>query len=249
MSRLYFFVLLALLVSPELSAQPSSLSSPQLKDQQCVPAGPRVALTFDDGPFPGSTTKILSDLDAAGARGTFFLVGKNAANYPSLVREIARAGSEIGVHTQNHANLARASARRQESEIEQGWSSIEKADPGLTLRLWRAPYGAWPVRSIAAVLAHHLTRAAWTIDTDDWQRPSLAVWRSRILGRLNGHRSGEIVLMHEFAKDTLTGLPDLLLTLRTRGYNMVSVSGLAAPTCHNKEKHEVVVVASSSGPQ
>ena len=249
MSRLCFFVLLTLFASSDLAAHPYQSSIPQLDNQQCVPKGPRVALTFDDGPLPGSTTKILSDLNAAGAQGTFFLVGRNAANYQSLVRAIESAGSEVGVHTQNHANLARVSPARRESEIEQGWSSIEKADPGLVLSLWRAPFGAWPIHSITAVIAHHLRPVAWTIDTDDWQRPSLAVWRARILGRLNGHRSGDIVLMHEFAKDTITGLPDLLLTLRIRGYNMVNVSRLTAPTCHDKEKREIGVVAPNSGPQ
>jgi hypothetical protein len=85
---------------PLLAAHGDTLRSPQ------PPPGKRIALTFDDGPDPTWTPRILDVLTAEGVRGTFFMVGSQAAQHPGVVREVVRAGGEIGNHTFTHTSLS-----------------------------------------------------------------------------------------------------------------------------------------------
>lgn len=205
-----------------------ALQSAPVHARPCVPAGPRVALTFDDGPFAGRTDQILEVLAAHDARATFFMVGQRVATHPQVAWRVWEQGHELAVHSWSHKDLARSSAATRQSEIDRGHAALVRAVPGARIAWWRAPYGSAPHLGVAAARAHGMEHRLWDIDTLDWQGAGPQVLLGRILSSLS---PGDVVLMHDHGRGTLGMLDELLTTLAARGYQAVQVSELKAPTC------------------
>ena len=218
MRRLITVMALLLVVSAGLHAQPRT----------CIPPGPRVALTFDDGPWPGRTVPILDLLAQHGAVATFFLVGQQVARDPGMARQIWEQGHELGVHTWSHKDMARVSLATRQSEISRGHAAIAQAVPEAVVAWWRAPYGSAPQRGVAIARTYGMEHVLWDVDSLDWQGGSAEVLLHRILGQVH---DGSVVLMHEHGRHTVEMLDRLLSALTERGYQMVQVSELAVPTC------------------
>src|SRR6266850_4703054 len=121
-------------VAPSDAPQKASYSS-------CRVDGPYIAMTFDDGPHPVLTPRLLDVLKARGIKATFFLIGQNAAEYPDIVRRIAAEGHEIGNHTWNHPQLTKLSPAALREEIDRTSSTIAEII-GKPLLVMRPPYGA-----------------------------------------------------------------------------------------------------------
>jgi peptidoglycan/xylan/chitin deacetylase (PgdA/CDA1 family) len=121
-------------VAPSDAPQKASYSS-------CRVDGPYIAMTFDDGPHPVLTPRLLDVLKARGIRATFFLIGENAAEYPDIVRRIAAEGHEIGNHTWNHPQLTKLNPAALREEINRTSSTIAEII-GKPLLVMRPPYGA-----------------------------------------------------------------------------------------------------------
>ncbi|GAB3908043.1 hypothetical protein GCM10029964_107180 [Kibdelosporangium lantanae] len=136
-----------------------------------------VALTFDDGPDPEWTPKVLAVLDEYHVHATFFVTGANAARYPDLVREILRRGHEVGNHTTTHADVRDLGATATTMEL-RGTDLALAGAAGVTTSLFRPPYSATPAsvddlawRADQAVGATGRLVVLSDVDSEDWRRP------------------------------------------------------------------------------
>jgi peptidoglycan-N-acetylglucosamine deacetylase len=181
-------------------------------------AGPAgvVYLTFDDGPTPAWTPQILQLLARHQARATFFVLGRNAAAYPELVRQEHAAGHGVGNHTWSHRRLTDLRGRR-EAEVEETSAAIGRAT-GAPVRCLRPPYATVDGASADLARAHGLRLVLWDVDSNDWRRPGVAAIAGRVLGRV---RSGDVVLLHDGGGDrtqTVAALEQVLASLSARGF-------------------------------
>ncbi len=184
-----------------------------------------VAITFDDGPLPPYTNRILDTLAAECVKVTYFLVGRQAAAHPDLVRRIYNAGHVIGTHSQNHPlTFDQMALSRVEREVDGGIASVRTAagDPRAVAPFFRIP-GLLRNRQVESYLASK-SIAVWSADevADDWFRQASAkdIVRkamSRIEAR--GHRG--ILLLHDIQPATAMALPMLLKELKAKGYKIV----------------------------
>jgi peptidoglycan/xylan/chitin deacetylase (PgdA/CDA1 family) len=181
-----------------------------------------VALTFDDGPGP-QTERVMRLLARSGQRATFFIVGRQLAEYPLLPAVEARAGA-IGDHTFNHLDVTRLNPRDRTFELAQTRQLLERAS-GSPVTLFRPPYGARNAAVDAAARQLGLLQVTWNVDTQDSEGMSAAGIR-QLAGE--GIRPGAIILMHENKSQTLVALPPILRMLKRRGYRSVTIPELLA---------------------
>jgi peptidoglycan/xylan/chitin deacetylase (PgdA/CDA1 family) len=176
-----------------------------------------VALTFDDGPGP-HTEALLDILDEHNAKATFFLIGKDVAKHPEIVRDELAKGHEIGNHTWSHQDLAKISPAAAERELHKGSEAIEKAT-GAAPTVMRPPYG-----TITESLkkAQTVPVALWSDDTLDWKTRDA----KKTIKAAESIKPGSIVLMHDIHKSTIDAMPKILEDLDSQGYHFVTVSDL-----------------------
>jgi peptidoglycan-N-acetylglucosamine deacetylase len=199
----------------------------------------KIALTFDDGPNPDWTPKILDILKEKGVHATFFIIGENGAANPRLVQRILAEGHDLGNHTFTHPNLGETPESVAGVEINATQRLIE-ALTGRSTRLFRPPYFGDAEPSTAqeiepmevAERLGYLT-VGLKVDPDDWQQPSPDLIVERVLAQATGpdpEKRGQIVLLHDGGGDrsrTVTALPRLIDELRARGLQLVPASELA----------------------
>lgn len=154
-----------------------------------------VALTFDDGPNPAYTPQVLALLARYRVHATFCLIGRQAQQYPALVRQIVAGGHTLCNHTWDHdEQLNRRSEADVVKEMGKAQAAITQASGGVAPRLFRAPGGAWSPQVELLARRLHLTPLKWTVDPSDWKRPGTG----RIIGNVMGHVApGGIVLLHD----------------------------------------------------
>jgi cellulose synthase/poly-beta-1,6-N-acetylglucosamine synthase-like glycosyltransferase/peptidoglycan/xylan/chitin deacetylase (PgdA/CDA1 family) len=196
----------------------------------------QVALTFDDGPDPKWTPKILDILKAENVKAAFFLVGARAEEYPDLVRRIVAEGHEIGNHTYYHPNLALCWPEHIRVELNATQLLLETIT-GRSTTLFRPPYAADTSPSkITELVPLELARdlgylvVLENIDPQDWARPGADVILQRVKQQ---RRDGSIILLHDAGGDreqTVEALPRILEYLKTRGDSIVSISTLLGTT-------------------
>lgn len=157
-----------------------------------------VALTFDDGPSPEHTPKVLDLLDQAGVKATFFVIGRKAEAHPEIVREIAARGHAIGLHGYAHDRLfALRSASAVEADLRRGADALERV-AGARPTLFRPPIGHTNPRIARAALSLDLDVVGWSIrGLDGLARSRADRVAARVIPRL---RDGAIVLLHDAAE-------------------------------------------------
>lgn len=183
------------------------------------PAGKKVALTFDDGPDPKSTVRILETLEKYDAKATFFMLGSRVEYYPEIAQQVAEAGHELGNHSWNHPSLTKVPDKKLYDEV-QGTTDIIKQVTGEPATVFRPPYGAVNERVRAIT---NLPVVMWDVDTLDWKHHDPQKLVSIVKSNT---RSGSIVLMHDIHKSTADGLESVLAYLQSQGYTFVTVSEL-----------------------
>ncbi|MGC4943910.1 polysaccharide deacetylase family protein [Kribbella sp. DT2] len=165
-------------------------------------------LTFDDGPQPVYTPKVLAVLAKHHARATFFVLGREAAAHPALVETTRRAGHRIGNHTWDHPMLTKLSPVRLRQEISTGVKS----------KCFRPPFRDTNAHVAAVAGEYHQHQVLWDVDTRDWEKPGV----SRIERALiRGARPGAIFLMHDGGGNraqTVAALDQALTKLSAQGY-------------------------------
>jgi len=188
-------------------------------------ADKEVVLTFDDGPVPIYTDRILETLAAECVKATFFVVGRQARAYPAEVRKVYNEGHTVASHSQTHPLIfTRLPVGAAVQEIEQGAASVSAAlgDPRALAPFFRFP-GLGRSRAIEAYLANR-QMMVWSADfpADDWTHISGDEVMRRALERIERRGKG-ILLLHDIQPATALMLPHLLRELKTLGYHIVQV--------------------------
>lgn len=184
------------------------------------PNAPMVALTFDDGPNPSNTKRILDVLNTNYSHATFFVVGTNAEKYPDTLKAISSSGSEIGNHSYAHTNLTKVSAAEVEEEIAAVNRAVKKAT-GENTTVIRPPYGAFD-DDLLNQLQEPIV--LWDLDTEDWDSRNAQIIVDKILSEV---KDGDIVLMHDIYESTAEAVEILVPKLKEQGYQIVTVSEMA----------------------
>jgi len=192
----------------------SSISEIRLRDKEVI-------LTFDDGPMPGKTDKVLDILDQYGVNATFLMVGQMARSYPAVAARVVNHGHSIGGHTYNHANLANAGNSRALTDIATGNAAIAKAT-GTDVGFFRFPYLAHTGALRRAVAERGQVILDVDIDSKDYFTSSPATIAARTMARVRAKRKG-IILMHDIHNRTAAMLPSLLKQLKDGGYKVVAL--------------------------
>lgn len=171
-----------------------------------------VALTYDDGPNASTTGALLSALQAAGARATFFNIGQRAQANPSLVRAQQSAGMWTGNHSWTHAHLTQLGTAQMTSELSQTQQAIQQAT-GTAPRLFRPPYGETNATLRAVESQLGLTEVLWSVDSQDWNGASTA----QIVQAASNLQAGGVILMHDGYQSTINAVPQIVANLAGRG--------------------------------
>jgi peptidoglycan/xylan/chitin deacetylase (PgdA/CDA1 family) len=186
-----------------------------------------VVITFDDGPLPPHTEKILEALAAQCVKATYFMVGKMAAAYPESVRKVAAAGHTVGTHSWSHPLwFHRMPLPKAEDEIERGITAVQAA-LGDEYKL--APFFRYPGllhRTDSEAYLAQRGIMVWSVDFhgDDWfHRISPTQIVQRVMNRLAANHNRGVLLLHDIHARTAAALPSLLVQLKEQGYKVVHV--------------------------
>lgn len=182
----------------------------------------RIAITFDDGPTPGVTEKVLQALSQNHAKATFFMIGKRIKQSPNLAREVHAQGHEIANHSYTHPMLSHLSNDMVTQELEKTQRTIEETT-GVKAHWFRPPYGAFKSSQSPLAAALKLSVVIWSIDPKDWSRPGINIIYGRILSQASG---GDIILCHDLHHQTGDAAPYVIASLVDRGFELVTLSEL-----------------------
>jgi peptidoglycan/xylan/chitin deacetylase (PgdA/CDA1 family) len=193
-----------------------------------------VVLTFDDGPWSVTTSRVLAALAHECVRATFFLIGKVAAEQPNLVRRIASEGHTIGHHTWSHRSLMRIKPRETTAEIDRGISAVEMALHGTATTTPTTAFFRFPgFESTPATLDLLQSRGIVVFGADlwasDWNRMTPKQELALITARLKAVGKG-IILFHDTKAQTAAMLPAFLRYLKDNGYHVVHLVGASHDT-------------------
>jgi peptidoglycan/xylan/chitin deacetylase (PgdA/CDA1 family) len=185
------------------------------------PSKPMVALTFDDGPQTSVGNQIMDCLAQYGGKATFFMVGERVAAHATEVQRMVAEGHEVANHTMNHKYLQSLGAAEIQSQVNACNDAIQSVC-GVRPTLLRLPGG----NHNATVLANTgMPMIQWDIDTLDWKTRNTASTVSAVLDHV---KDGDIVLMHELYTATGNAAVQIIPELVNRGYQLVTVSEMAA---------------------
>ncbi|MFE5819385.1 glycosyltransferase [Streptomyces sp. NPDC056479] len=201
----------------------------------------RLVLTFDDGPDPTWTPKVLDVLKKHEAHAVFFVTGTMASRHPDLVRRMVAEGHEVGLHTFNHPDLSYQSKKRIDWELSQNQLAISGA-AGIRTSLFRPPYSSfadamddksWPVTEYIGKRGY--ITVVNNTDSEDWRKPGV----DEIIRRATPKGGkGAIVLMHDSGGDrhqTVQALDSFLPDMKAEGYEFDNLTeALGAPSAHTE---------------
>jgi peptidoglycan/xylan/chitin deacetylase (PgdA/CDA1 family) len=200
---------------------------------QTLPLGDReVVLTFDDGPWPPTTRRVLTALSNECVRATFFLIGKSASEHPDLVRRIAAGGHTVAHHTWSHRSLTHTKPSETTEEIDRGISAVEMALHGVATTTPSTPFFRFPgFEATPATLDLLQSRGIVVFGADfwasDWNPMTPKQELQLITDRLKEAGKG-IILLHDPKGHTAAMLPAFLRYLRDNDYHVVHVVPLAS---------------------
>jgi peptidoglycan/xylan/chitin deacetylase (PgdA/CDA1 family) len=193
-----------------------------------LPLAPReVVLTFDDGPLPGTTERILDTLKAECVRATFFLLGRMSAKSPGLARRELAEGHTVGHHSYNHPLLGHMRPDKAMADVNRGFAADDLAVYGKAGAEPRTPFFRFPGFVSSPELLNRLAaRKIVVFGADEWASDWNPMTPQQQLGlvmaRLH-HSNGGILLLHDTKQQTAQMLPDLLKALKAGGYKIVHV--------------------------
>ena len=185
------------------------------------PSKPMVAITFDDGPNPETTTPMLDALEENYAKATFFCLGQNAGYYPETVQREYNLGMEVGTHTYSHVVLTSLSASALDSEISKSVDAINKAI-GVKPSLMRPPYGAVNKTVLSAVGGYNLCCMNWSLDTEDWKTKNADATYNEVMKA----QDGDVVLLHDIHEYNVDAVKRFVPDLIAEGFQLVTVPEL-----------------------
>jgi len=182
-----------------------------------------VALTFDDGPNPTHTPRVLDVLDQHRVKATFFMMGRNVERYPAVAREVLRRGHEIGNHSYSHPKLVLMSPRRVRDEIERTDMLLRGIGVSSDIH-FRPPHGSKFIVLPYVLVQMKKLSVLCDVDPEEWRRHSASVMTESILRQV---RPGSIIGLHDpMGAETLRTLQNIIPALASRGYRFETVSAL-----------------------
>lgn len=217
----------------ELLAQRSREMRKGLPYAELIRGNPRekaVALTFDDGPHPDFTPKLLAILAKYNVKATFFVIGHMAEAHPELIKAEYQAGHCIANHTYHHVNLTKIP----EDEVRTEWQAcndVVQSILGLRMKFCRPPGGDYDRSVITAARDVGLTTVLWTDDPGDYASPGSNVIEARTLRRIG---NGAIILLHDGVQQTVDVLPQIIEHVKSRGFAFQTVEQMARDTLTSK---------------
>jgi peptidoglycan/xylan/chitin deacetylase (PgdA/CDA1 family) len=194
-----------------------------------------ISLTFDDGPDPVQTPKILALLAKYQVKATFCLIGQNVAKHPEIVRQIVAAGHTLCDHTWNHSlTIGKDKPEQIQADLERTNAAIRAAVPGAQIPFFRAPGGNFTDRLVQVAKAQGMTSLYWQVDPRDWDHPTGetdAAHVNRVMTEiLKSVKPGSIILSHDFNQpDTIEAYSKLLPWL-TENFTTTIPEHPAGPT-------------------
>jgi len=178
-----------------------------------------VALTFDDGPDPTLTPRLLKTLKKQHVSATFFEVGQSVKRYPKISKAVVKAGHEIGNHSWNHPNFNQIGAAASAKQVIKTDQAIYAATGQLPLAV-RPPYGNITAAA-GRKIQHPIVR--WSVDSRDWAYLNKTKDINEVLRTT---RPGSIILMHDIHAASVAAVPTIIKRLKAKGYHFVTVSQL-----------------------
>jgi peptidoglycan/xylan/chitin deacetylase (PgdA/CDA1 family) len=186
-----------------------------------------VALTFDDGPYPPYTGRVLDILREEGVPATFFVIGKNAEKHPELVRRIIAEGHQVGNHTYNHLDLLKADRATIADEVDRT-NKVIAAITGSPAKVVRPPHGFRDAVVLEVMAERGMKVVEWSVLSRDWTNPGVETIAQRTLDKV---KSGAVILLHDgdgiaagSPRDQTVAATRLIIReLKARGYNFVTV--------------------------
>lgn len=194
-----------------------------------LPRADGIALTFDDGPHPAGTPAVLDELQARGARATFFLVGEQVRRNPDVAKRIVAEGHEVALHGFRHTLLLRRRVREVAADYDLALETVAAAT-GVAPTLYRAPYGVFSSGALAEVRRRGWRPLLWSAWGRDWTRGATPASIARLVTR--NLRPGDVVLLHDSDayssadswRRTAAALPSVLDAIAALDVPAVSVS-------------------------
>jgi peptidoglycan/xylan/chitin deacetylase (PgdA/CDA1 family) len=192
-------------------------------------SGDRAVLTFDDGPGPDATPRVLDELGRLGVTATFFVLGAEVRGAPELAQRIVAGGHELGLHGFAHPRYDLLTAEQAREDLEQGLEAIESAT-GVRSSWFRPPYGKLSAVSHQVCLSMDLKIAYWSAWGLDWEEIGSAAISAEVTSELG---SGAIVLLHDTARygrrpsarATADALPAIVRCGEASGLTWTTISG------------------------
>jgi peptidoglycan-N-acetylglucosamine deacetylase len=222
---------------------PSNFQGIVISEAKLPPGKKVIALTFDDGPWPNSTAKVLDILKKNKIKGTFFVVGQNVKTYPDLTKRVVAEGHIIANHTWHHW-YHHMNAQAAAYEVANTGDIIYQTT-GVKTRLFRPPGGIMSNGVAAYAKSNKYAIIMWSADSMDYARPGIPRLINNIFREA---KPGGIVLMHDGGGDrshTVTALPEIISKFRKQGYEFVTVPELLEMqdqyphlVAHNKTKSQ-----------
>ncbi len=208
---------------------PEAAQSAQASGGRTIdPSKPMVALTFDDGPQPSVGNRIMDCLAQYGGKATFFMVGERVGSHKAEVQRMVAEGHEVANHSMNHKYFQKLGAAEIRSQVEQCNDAIEAAC-GVRPKLMRLPGGNVNSTVKANV---NMPMIQWNIDTLDWKTKNADKTVAAVLDHV---KDGDIILMHELYSQSGDAALRIIPELHRRGYQMVTVSEMAAAKGYSLE--------------
>ena len=194
-----------------------------------------IALTFDDGPYPVFTPLLLQELRELHVPATFFLIGRDAQQWPELTRRIAADGNEIADHTLTHPNLDQETDEQVRAEILGGRDALWKLvhDPAIRTMM-RPPHGRYTEATVRVAQRLGYAVILWNDDSGDWRTLTASFISAHVMAHAT---APEIVLLHSGKLPTIEAMPAVVSAFRSAGYRFVTVGQLLAAVPANQINH------------
>lgn len=204
---------------------------------QGPPSSRSVGLTFDDGPHPEHTPRLLDVLKDHGVPATFFLIGRHAEAHPEIVARIVAEGHAIGGHSYEHGPPDQVSARRLLEEVRRT-ADLLAGPLGHPTRLFRPPHGKLTLAKLWGLWRAGQSVILWNVDPKDFAGRTSGEVHDRL--RARPPRGGDIVLLHDNHPHAAAVLPEFIAAVRARGLEFTTVAPWVGPATHGKPKATVL---------